>query len=191
MHWSAVVRRIRALVARRAVEREMEDELELHFELQRRALDREGLSPSAARRAAVHRFGGIEVVKESYRDARGTRPLEDLMRDIRVGLRALRKNPGFTVVAVLTLALGIGATTAIFSVVNGILLRPLPYPEPSRLVVVRERNKSGTDSRVAAANFLDWRQQSRSFAGLAVYQDEGMVTILGGDEPVRSEATAV
>lgn len=185
-----ITRRLRALFSRRVVEREMREELALHFELQARELERSGLQPEDARRVAVHRFGGIEVVKESYRDARGVRPLEDLMQDIRVGLRTLRKNAGFTAVAVLTLALGIGATTAIFSVVNGILLRPLPYPEPGRLVVVHERQPNGSDNRIAAPNFVDWRQQSRSFTGLAVYQD-GIVTVLGGEKPVQIEGANV
>lgn len=190
MHWIALVRRVRALVARRAVEREMCEELQLHFELQRRDLERSGLAVDAAHRATVHRFGGMEVVKESHRDARGVRPLEDFMQDIRVGLRTLLNQPGFTIVAVMTLALGIGATTAIFSVVDGVLLRPLPYPAPGQVVVVHERQGDGQDNRIAAANFLDWRQRSRSFTGIALYQD-AIITVLGGDEPVRRQGAGV
>ena len=99
--------------------------------------------------------------------------------DCRYGLRQLRKNPGFTFVAVLTLALGIGATTAIFSVVYGVLLRPLPYPEANRIVAVFEVNSKGNPSRLADPNFDDFRDQSRSFQAIAKYSDY-VVSVSGG-----------
>jgi hypothetical protein len=118
----------------------MEDELEkeLRFHLDQRAseLIARGHSPNEARRHARLALGGPEQVKENCRDARGTRWLEDLLQDFRYAIRTLRKQPGFAAVALLTLALGSGATTVMFTVINGVLLKPLPYPELDRLVTV-------------------------------------------------------
>jgi len=111
-------------------------------------------------------------------------------QDLRFAVRTLRKNLGFTAAAVLTLAVGIGATTAIFSVVNGTLLRPPPYPDADRLIVVAERGADGAEMPVAALNFQDWKSQSRSLEALAVYAS-GTAPVLGGDEPVRPEVASV
>lgn len=116
--------------------------------------------------------------------------LESFSQDLRYAARKLRNNWGFTLLAVLTLALGIGATTAVFSVVNGVLLQPLPYPQSDRLVVVAEGNPKGGEMRVASGNFADIREQSRTFDGLAAYQGEPL-TVLGGGEPVRAQVTSV
>ena len=115
---------------------------------------------------------------------------QGLNADIRYGLRQLRKNPTFTAIAVLTLALGIGAATAIFSVVYGVLLRPLPYPDPDRIMAVFEINTRGGRSRVADPNFDDFRDQSRSFQALAKYTD-GIVSVSGAALPTRTTAAFV
>src|SRR5205823_6175164 len=113
--------------------------------------------------------------------------MRNILQDLRFGVRMLLKNPGFTTVAVLTLALGIGANTAIFSVVNAVLLRALPFKQPDRLVTVWERNpKQGYDQNVAApATFLDWKTQSKSFEQLAMFSTVHGYNLTGTDEPVR------
>src|SRR5829696_4812469 len=113
-----------------------------------------------------------------------------LTADCRVALRQLRKNPAFTAIAVLTLGLGIGATTGVFSVVYGVLLRPLPYLEPHRLVAVFEVTSHGRPVRLADPNFEDFRDQSRSFQALAKYRD-GVASVSGGSEPTRTRVAHV
>ena len=149
-----------------------------------------GFSPEEARRAALIELGGAEQVKERVREVRVGHELETLWQDLRYGGRVLAKNPGFTAVAVLSLALGIGASTAIFSVVNGVLLRPLPYPEPERLVELREVSTKGTLMRVAGANYADVRDRNHSLEALAQY---GCMTVnvTGGSLPVSTRTCAV
>jgi putative ABC transport system permease protein len=116
--------------------------------------------------------------------------MQTLWQDVRYGLRMLGKNPGLTAVAVLTLALGVGATTAIFSVVYGVLLRPLPYPDSNRIMAVFEITSKGRPSRIADPNFDDFRDQSRSFQAIAKY-DEGIASVSGGSQPTRTTVAGV
>jgi putative ABC transport system permease protein len=135
----------------------------------------------AARRA----FGGVDLTKELHRDARSFVWLEDARRDVLHALRTLRRAPGFSIVAVLTLALGIGATTAIFSVVYGVLLRPLSYTDPHRIVAIFEVTSKGRPSGLADPNFDDFRDQSRSFQAIAKYTAR-MVTVASASQATRT-----
>ncbi|MEJ7809327.1 MAG: ABC transporter permease [Gemmatimonadaceae bacterium] len=176
--------RLRALLDRPAAERELDDEIRFHIEREAEERVRRGASPGDARRDALRAFGGVERHKDDCRDARGVRPLEELAQDLKYGVRALRKNPGFTTVVVLTLALGVGANTAVFSVVNGVLLRPLPYREPEQIVTLWQHNRTSGETRddVSPANFLDWRERVRSYDGVAMIEPYGL-DLLGPDGP--------
>ena len=129
-----------------------------------------GMTPEEARYAAMRKFGNVTNVKEETRDVWSLIWLEQLLEDIRFGLRLLRKNPGFTAVAVLTLALGIGANAAVFSVVYAVLLRPLPYQDPSGLIVLHETTPKVGEVSVSFPNFIDWRAASHTFAQMAAVE---------------------
>ncbi|HEX6820441.1 MAG TPA: ABC transporter permease [Candidatus Sulfotelmatobacter sp.] len=165
--------RLRSLFLHNTVEEEMNNELRFHFEQQVEKLVRSGMSKEEARRQAWFKFGGEEKVREECREARGVRSLEMLLQDLHYGARMLVKHPSFTMVAVLTLALGMGATTAIFSVVDAVLLQPLPFRDPSRLVVVWENSlaQNHPHNVAAPANFLDWENQNTVFEGMTAMAD--------------------
>src|SRR5215468_12131045 len=177
---------LRALLRRTQVERVLDEELRYHIEGQTEQNIRLGMAPEEARTAARKAFGGVEQAKERSRDARGVRLLEELWQDLRFGLRMLVKNPGFTLIAVLTLALGIGANTAIFSVVNALMLRPLPYPNPERLVWVDYTSSKNAGGEVLSEHFLNWQEQNRTLEGIAQF-DPATRTLTGAGEPERVE----
>lgn len=182
--------RLRALFRKKAVEQELDDELRFHFERQLERYRASGWSDEQALRRVRLEFGGLDEVKDECRDAHGTRFFESLLQDARYGMRTLRKSPGFTAVALLTLALGIGANTAIFSVVYAVLLNPLPYQYPSRLVVLNETTpKVGTVS-VSYPNFLDWRAQNRAFSQMASVDGMGF-NLAGITQPENIGGEAV
>src|SRR6266481_543502 len=171
----------------------MDEEMRSHILMRTRQNIEAGMPPDHARYAALRQFGWTESIKETCREQRGVTWLENLVQDIRFGLRMLRKNPGFTIVAVLTLALGIAANTAIFSVVNAVLLRPLPYKEADRLVTIWERNpKEGYEQNMpGAGTYLDWKAQSKVFDQMAIFNPNQGFNLTGAGEPMRLTGTAV
>jgi len=183
--------RLRPLLRKSEMERELDEELRYHVERQTEQNIRLGMSPEEARCAARKAFGGVEQAKERSRDARGVRWIEDLWQDLRYGARMLLNNPGFTLMAVSTLALGIGANTAIFSVVRAVLLKPLPYTDPERLVMVWESDaKTGGEFDVRTSNFLAWRDEQQVFTQLAAFQYRDF-NLSGGDRPERIQGVLV
>lgn len=163
----------RALLRRTRFEGDMDTELRAHIEAYTEDLVRDGMPPEEALRRARIQFGGVERIKEECRESRGVHFVESLMQDLRFATRMLRKSPGFTAVAVLTLTLGIGANSAIFSAVYGVLLRPLPYKDPSHLIVLNETTPRVGMVSVSYPNFLDWRAQSHAFSQFAVAYSVG------------------
>jgi len=143
---------------KRRLEQDLSTELQVHLDLLTEEHIRRGMDPRAAAHAARRQFGGLEQTKEIYRDQRGLPFLETLLQDLQYALRMLRKSPGFTAVAVLTLALGIGANTAMFSVMEGVALSSLPYFQPDRLVMVWENNPRFPRVWDSYPNFLDWQR---------------------------------
>lgn len=181
---------LRALFRPGAVERELDEEVRHHLELETERNVRAGMDPRRARRKAMVDFGGEERFKEQAREERRTRPLEDTLADLRYGLRQLRRHPGFTMVALLSLALGIGANTAIFSVVNSVLLRPLPFQEPDRIVVLEEWYGGSGTPNFSPADFLDIRSQMASFDHVAGFRGHA-VSYLGTNGPERVQIQSV
>jgi predicted permease len=156
--------RLRSLFRQRQVDQELDEEIREHLDHLKNAHIAEGMSPRQAHEAALRQFGGVQQAKENCRDARKVNWIQNFAQDVRFGARMLRKNPGFTAVAVLTLALGIGANTAIFSIVQGVLLAPLPFHQPERLVSVFNKNLTlKKNINPSYPDFLDWQRTARSF----------------------------
>ena len=183
--------RLCASLRRGKIENELERELRFHLEMEVAENMRRGMSEEEARRAARISFGGVEQTKESYRDIARFRRLEDLWQDLHYGARMLLKNPGFTIIAVLALALGIGANTAIFSVVNAVLLKPLPYYDSQRLVWITE-DKWGKEGEwegeyVGSIDYILWQAESKAFDHLVAFTS-GNAFLTGRGEPERLDS---
>jgi putative ABC transport system permease protein len=172
---------IRSIGRRHALESGLDEEIRFHIDQQTAKHRRAGMSPDEARRQALLKFGGLERVRDSTRDEIRPALLEDSMRDLRHGARVLRRAPGFTAAALVTLALGIGATSAIFSVVRTVMLEPLPYHEPDRIVAVWETTRGGTQRNVIApANFVAWRERSRTLDPLGMVGPSSAAMVVNG-----------
>jgi predicted permease len=185
---------IRSIVRSRALERGFDEEIRFHLEQQTEKNRRAGMDPEEAWRQALIRFGGVGRIKESTRDQIRPPILEQSVRDVRYGCRVLRQAPAFSLAALVTLGLGIGANATLFSIINAVLLRPLPYPESDRLVWVGETRadlpfSSSKPGALSYANFVDWRTQQTVFEAIGAYQPAGGspgAFVIGG-EPVRME----
>jgi putative ABC transport system permease protein len=176
----------RALRDGAGMDRELDREVRFHIEMETEKYIRQGMTPEQARTLAMRNFGPMEKHKEEAREARGVTWLDELLQDLRYGVRTLRKNPGFTAIAVLTLGLGIGANTAIFSVINGVLLKPLPYENGSRLLLVQQSQPQATQPAlgVSIKELYDYRAQLASFDGLVEFHQMSFDLLRRG-EPDR------
>jgi predicted permease len=190
--------RVRNFASKRRGDERLREEIEEHLALQTEENIRAGMTLAEARRQARLQFGAIEVIREGYHAEEGLPLLENLLHDTRFALRILRKSPGFTAVAVLTLALGIGATTAIFSVVNGVVLKPLPYPDPERLVEIRLKLPDIRQSNwgLSQGDYFIYREQSRTFQDIGLYtagigSADQSVNVTGLDKPDHVPAQSV
>lgn len=179
------------LAPRRAADRRLQEELREHLELLIEEHRRAGMSDVEARRAAHLELGGTQQIHEAVHDQRSLPVVETFFADLRFGARILKRNPGVALVGVLTLALGVGANTAIFSLLHAVLLRPLPYRDPGRLVWVSQYAPRLDATLVPAEAFLAWRTQNRSFEDMAAYDDhlcDG--NLATGVEPIRLDRCA-
>ncbi|MGH7617826.1 MAG: permease prefix domain 1-containing protein, partial [Gemmatimonadaceae bacterium] len=178
--------RLHALVRRGAADRELSEEIRFHLDLETEKNVRLGLAPDEARRLALSHFGGIQRVREEHRDVRRLQWIEDLGADARFSLRTLRRTPALAGAAIITLSLGIGANVAIFSAVNAVVLRPLPFPGSGRLMMITEENpeKHWHLNVAAPANLLDWRAGVSDFQDVAGYVDgDWRATLTGFGDP--------
>ena len=194
MAWlNRVRRRLSALLRKAELDRDMDEELRFHIEMEAEELARtRGLSPHEARRQAILAFGGMERVREEGRDARGVRVLEELLADLRFAARMCSKHTGFATATILTLALGIGAGTAVFSVVYGVLLKPLPFREAERLVSVLHRAPALNLDQVnnGPATYFTYLENQRAFEGIGAWESDE-VSITGRGDPEQVEVLTV
>lgn len=172
MRWTSIFRlRIRSLFLRKKVEQELDEELRYHLERQIEEGIADGMTPGEARYAGLRSIREIEQRKEECREMRGLNVIEGVGQDFRYAIRGLRKNPGFALLAVVVMALGIGANTAVFSVVNAVLLKPLAYRNPDRIVTLTTAWKSGEKWKVVSLpDFQNWHDQSTAFSAMAYYR---------------------
>ncbi|MGD0697250.1 MAG: ABC transporter permease [Terriglobia bacterium] len=185
--------RIRSLFKRARVEHELSDELRFHLEKLIEEKVRKGMTPDEARYAALRELGGVEQIKEECRDMRRVNYIQNFMQDLRYGLRQLSRNPGFTAVAAITLALGIGANSLIFSVVNAAILHPLPFRDANRLVTLWATSPTigfSGPGALSDPDYKEWRMQNHVFSEIAAYRGQPS-NLTGGGEPMRLTGVAI
>jgi predicted permease len=190
MRLRRLLHRLLALGRARRLDRELDDEIIAHLELAERDAVAAGASLEEARFAARRRFGGLDRVKEQHRDDRSIRWIASMLRDARYGVAALGRDRGFTIVAVSVLALGIGANAAMFSLLDGVLLRPLPFPAPDRIVRIWEAPRPGATNATSTLDFRDWRRLGTSFEAMSA-EESVSAALTGTGEPVRLPGKAV
>jgi len=193
MAWIKVLlSRFASLFQRRRLDRDLDEELRSHLEMAAEENRRRGMNPEEARRKAMRDFGGVTQVRETVRVREGWSFLENLRRDAGYALRQMMRRPGFAVVVIVTLALGIGANTTVFSIVDAVMLRPLPYQRPQQLVEVqsREVDNGFISGAVCYPDFFDWRSQNHSFERLVSYDDTSL-TLTGVERAVHLDGEVV
>src|SRR5512143_98420 len=186
--------RLKALLYRTRADQDAVDEIQHHLALETQHNRELGMRTTDAERKARLDFGSIEAIREAERDARGSRWFHDFTGDVRYALRSLRRSPVLAGAAILTLALGIGANTSIFSAVNAVILRPLPFADPGRLYMLWEENpeKGWYKNVVAPANMLDWKERVAAFEDVGAWADwQSSVTLIGEGRPVRLKSSVV
>jgi len=189
MKWiNVLVARVRALLRRDVVLQDIDEELRAHIEMEAEANRESGMTPAQARLSASQSFGNVGRIRDLAYEVKGGGFMETLWQDLRYSGRMLLKNPGFTLVAVLTLSLGIGANTAIFSIVNAVLLRPLPYDAPEQLVIVGEGIAGGS---VSYPNFADWRDDRKVFQAASAMRSNESFNFTGSGEPERLQGRLI
>src|SRR5215468_415403 len=187
-----LARQLRFLLKRGSSERDMNSEIQFHIDMETREHMDEGLSRHEARQRALSDFGSIPLCQETVREAWGLRMWSDLWRDFQYALRMIRRKPGFALMTILTLAIGVGAATAVFAVFDRAILRPLPFGEPDRLVHISEARPDREFAEMEASypNFQDWQQRSQSFSDLAGFNGTNF-TVTGFGLPFRVSAARV
>src|ERR1700761_736391 len=176
--WQRLIRRRRF---QDHFEADFDAELASHLSMHIEDGVRKGLSAEEARRQALIKLGGQEQTRQAYRERATLHPIESVLQDIHFAIRQLRKSPGFALVTILTLALGIGANTTMFSLVNGVLLNGLPYPHPGELVTVDASKANFEQGSISYPNFRDWQRSNRTFAQLAVARQTSFILTGAGE----------
>src|SRR5215217_7934526 len=192
MKWlNTLLARVRALLHRDVVLQDIDEELRSHIEMEAEANRELGMAPEEARLSAAKSFGNVGSIRDLAYEVRGGGFMETVWQDLRYSGRMLLKHPGFTLIALLTLSLGIGANTAIFSIVNAVLLRPFPYHAPEQLVMVGESVSNNRNSSVSYPNFADWRDERKVFDSASAVRWNESYNYTGAGEPERLQGRIV